>query len=301
MSQKRPTERLAENNDVVDHEATTKPLKSHTAPRVKVKTKRSMKSKLTISFFVILTAVIVGLFGYQWWLDTGTGIVADKAQSQALDVLKGKIAESKNASTASSSVDANESKAESKPKKPVYSMDNLPVWETVPPGEDAYGAVYIPRFGTEDEWEKPLVQGYGTVGSTGEQKAYENAETQHLVDLLGVVHYGSTAQPGEFGNMAVSGHRMGYGNAFEHADKLVMGDEVRLTTTDGTYIYKVIQSAVKLLPTDTTFTDTNPLGSEKNTTRRLMTIITCEPANQWSELSSGRLAVVLELSDFVTE
>lgn len=298
MSQKRPAEQPAENNDVVAPEQDIKPLKRHAARRTKMKAKKSARTKLAIVGICLLFAAAIGLFGYQYYLNVGTGIVADKAQGQALDAYKHKLAESKPTSTDSSSVDTTESKPINTPAKPVYSMDNLPVWNTVEPGQDAYGVVHVPRFGAE--WEKPLVQGFGAIQTSEQERQSNNAENQKLVDLLGVVHFGATQQVGEKGNFAVTGHRMGYGNAFEHAGELFLGDEVRISTPQGTYVYKVIQEAVKLAPTDTTFTDSNPLGDEKNTTRSLMTIITCEPANAWSDLSSGRMAVILELSDFVT-
>lgn len=291
MSQNRPAEQLTENNDVVAPEQDIKPLKRHTARPAKMKTKKPARAKWAIVGIGLLFATAIGLSGYQFYLNVGTGVVAEKAQGQALDTYNQKLAESKSAPTDSSSVDTTEN-------KPIYSMDNLPEWNTVKPGQDAYGVVHIPRFGAD--WEKPLIQGYGATQASEQERQFNNAENQKLVDLLGVVHFGATQQVGEKGNFAVTGHRMGYGNAFEHAGELVLGDEVRISTPQGTYVYKVIQEAVKLAPTDTTFTDSNPLGDEKNTTRSLMTIITCEPANPWSELSSGRMAVVLELSDFVT-
>jgi sortase A len=56
----------------------------------------------------------------------------------------------------------------------------------------------------------------------------------------GAGHYETTALPGENGNVAIAGHRTGFGEPFRHLDALRPGDKITLDTPIGTYIYQVI-------------------------------------------------------------
>jgi sortase A len=56
----------------------------------------------------------------------------------------------------------------------------------------------------------------------------------------GAGHYENTALPGENGNVAIAGHRTGFGEPFRHLDALRPGDQITLETPIGTYIYQVI-------------------------------------------------------------
>jgi sortase A len=56
----------------------------------------------------------------------------------------------------------------------------------------------------------------------------------------GAGHYMNTPLPGELGNVAIAGHRTGFGEPFRHFDKLRQGDQVILQTPVGRYTYEVI-------------------------------------------------------------
>jgi sortase A len=56
----------------------------------------------------------------------------------------------------------------------------------------------------------------------------------------GAGHYENTALPGEQGNVAIAGHRTGFGEPFRHLDALRPGDLITLQTPIGTYTYQVI-------------------------------------------------------------
>lgn len=56
----------------------------------------------------------------------------------------------------------------------------------------------------------------------------------------GAGHYENTALPGEQGNVAIAGHRTGFGEPFRHLDALRPGDLIVLQTPIGTYTYQVI-------------------------------------------------------------
>jgi len=56
----------------------------------------------------------------------------------------------------------------------------------------------------------------------------------------GAGHYENTSLPGEIGNVAIAGHRTGFGEPFRHLDALRAGDKVVLETPIGTYTYEVL-------------------------------------------------------------
>jgi len=57
----------------------------------------------------------------------------------------------------------------------------------------------------------------------------------------GAGHYPGTALPGaSSGNIAIAGHRTGFGEPFRHLEKLTNGDDVQLITPFGTYTYQVV-------------------------------------------------------------
>jgi len=57
----------------------------------------------------------------------------------------------------------------------------------------------------------------------------------------GAGHYPDSALPGaSSGNIAIAGHRTGFGEPFRHLEKLAKGDQVQLQTPFGTYVYQVI-------------------------------------------------------------
>ena len=56
----------------------------------------------------------------------------------------------------------------------------------------------------------------------------------------GAGHYEDTALPGDFGNVAIAGHRTGFGEPFRHLEALHEGDVIVLETPIGRYTYNVI-------------------------------------------------------------
>lgn len=89
------------------------------------------------------------------------------------------------------------------------------------PAGDALAVIYIPRLGAdyhrvmlEGSAEKELSQGPG--------------------------HYVGTAMPGEQGNLAIAGHRVGKGSPFLDLDQLRPGDPIVVETKDDWYVYRVL-------------------------------------------------------------
>lgn len=87
-------------------------------------------------------------------------------------------------------------------------------------------------------------------------------------------HYPETPLPGQAGNASIAGHRTTYGQPFHNVDRLGDGDQILVTTRQGTFVYRVDsvkvvspgQSEV-LLPTR------DPAGNLENR----ITLTACHP------------------------
>jgi sortase A len=88
---------------------------------------------------------------------------------------------------------------------------------------DALAKIEIPRIGVSDI----VVAGV----ETGDLKR-------------GPGHFPDTPLPGQLGNAAIAGHRTTYGQPFRNVDKLQVGDEIRMTTLSGVFVYKVTGQAI---------------------------------------------------------
>jgi len=87
-----------------------------------------------------------------------------------------------------------------------------------PPSGDAVAMIRIPKIGVDNA----VVQGVG------------------VEDLRkGPGHYPETPAPGQLGNAAIAGHRTTYGQPFNRLDELSPGDEIDVTTLQGSYRYVV--------------------------------------------------------------
>jgi sortase A len=62
-------------------------------------------------------------------------------------------------------------------------------------------------------------------------------------------HYPGTPLPGQPGNAAIAGHRTTYGAPFHRVDELEPGDEILVTTQQGSFRYEVMGTEI-VLPTD---------------------------------------------------
>ena len=66
----------------------------------------------------------------------------------------------------------------------------------------------------------------------------------------GVGYWPGTAMPGHVGNVVLGGHRVSKQKPFRNIDLLVPGDEIYLTTNEGTFVYAVTGNQI-IEPTDT--------------------------------------------------
>ena len=60
----------------------------------------------------------------------------------------------------------------------------------------------------------------------------------------GVGHYPETPLPGQQGNAAIAGHRTTYGAPFYRVDELEVGDEIKITTLQGAFVYRVTGQSI---------------------------------------------------------
>lgn len=123
---------------------------------------------------------------------------------------------------------------------------------------DLMAQLYIPRFG--EHWERNVVQ-----GTSPSQLAY-----------AGLGHYPNTQMPGEVGNVALAGHRAGYGEPLAHVDEFKVGDAIVLRTKDYWYVYHYTFYRI-VLPDQVDVIAPNPENPTGPATKRMITLTTCEP------------------------
>ena len=146
---------------------------------------------------------------------------------------------------------------------------------TIPLG-DGIANLYVPRLGRDFHFG--IVQGSVTPSDAQLEK--------------GPAHYKDTALPGQVGNFAMAGHRVGKGEPFLNLDKLKPGDAVVVETKSFWYVYRVkgadhgltspdtidgVPGRVIVQPTDGNVLLPVPDHPGKTPTERLLTMTTCHP------------------------
>ncbi|SDF66566.1 sortase A [Blastococcus aurantiacus] len=108
-------------------------------------------------------------------------------------------------------------------------------WESAPapsPGEgrgsitrvelgDAFAVLRIPRLG--EDYTRVVLEG-----------------TEEKQLSQGPGHYVDSAMPGEDGNLALAGHRVGKGSPFLELDAMQPGDPIVVETADSWFVYRVL-------------------------------------------------------------
>jgi sortase A len=153
--------------------------------------------------------------------------------------------------------------------------------------------LYLPRLGKDYAWT--VVEGTN------------DADLQR-----GPGHYSATALPGQIGNFAVAGHRVGKGEPFLNLDHLRAGDAVIVETLRFWYVYRVLGDVASgdlsatgpdgipgreiVDPSDATVIAPDPDHSGQAATEKLMTMTTCTPKFS----ASQRLVVHARLDPSLT-
>jgi sortase A len=138
----------------------------------------------------------------------------------------------------------------------------------------AFAFLHIPAFGPT--WTPRAV--------------IEGTDPDVLADGPG--HYANTAMPGQIGNFAMAGHRVGKGSPFLELDELDPGDAVVVETVDHWYVYRVRSTEI-VRPDQTNVVAPTPDGPlDGPATRAWLTMTTCNP-----EFSARQRLVVHALLD----
>jgi sortase A len=204
------------------------------------------------------------------WL---SNIKADMVQHQAIKVFSQQL--------------ATPSDATASHKEPVdYGSPKVGV---TPAYLEAFGIVYIPRFGSD--YSSPLVQGTGL----------------DVLDALGLGHYENTAMPGEIGNFAIAGHRQTHGAVLDKIHLLEPGDKIYVQTKDGFYTY-VFRNTDIVLPDAASVLAPVPMDTKVSPTERILTMTSCNPQfgsqeriiaystmESWQPLSAGAPAEIASI------
>jgi sortase A len=90
-------------------------------------------------------------------------------------------------------------------------------------------------------------------------------------------HVPGTQWPGQLGNFAVAGHRVTAGNPFWSLPSMKDGDLVYIQTRLNNYTYRVTGKKW-VAPTDTAVLDPVPGHPRQRPGKRLISLITCDPA-----------------------
>ncbi|HUS62523.1 MAG TPA: class E sortase [Acidimicrobiales bacterium] len=210
---------------------------------------------------LISTGVLMLMFvAYQLW---GTNI----AEARHQDQLRGDLAEvlgPKGASTPPAATE--EPAAPAEPSEPAAPVEPTPA-PPPPPSGEAIAMMRIPKI----DVEKAVVEGVG------------------VSDLKkGPGHYPETPMPGQPGNVAIAGHRTTYGAPFGRLDELAGGDDIVVTTRQGTFRYEVTEIRI-VSPRD--------VGVLASVEGNRLTLTTCHP-----KLSARqRLVVIANLAGEAAE
>jgi sortase A len=150
--------------------------------------------------FITLGLVLLLFAVYQVWF---TGVLAGRAQDQ----LKSEL--DRRWETGDDPVIAAQ-----QPARPGATVRSIPLGE-------GFALIYVPDFGPD--YVFTILEGTGT------------AELDR-----GPGHYPDSALPGEVGNFAVAGHRVGKGSPFLNLDKLKVGSAIVIRTKTYWYTYRVL-------------------------------------------------------------
>ncbi|HZQ57531.1 MAG TPA: class E sortase [Acidimicrobiales bacterium] len=185
----------------------------------------------------ISAGVLILLFvAYQLW---GTGIAEARSQRS----LKHQFAASLPSSTTTAPTTSAPPSTDATTTTTAAPLPPLPA----PPTGSAVAIIKIPRIGVTDA----VVEGVG------------------VEDLKkGPGHYPRTPLPGQAGNAAIAGHRTTYGAPFYRLNELAPGDDIFVSTRDGTFDYHVMFSH------DVSPSDVSVLNA---TTDNRLTLTTCTP------------------------
>jgi sortase A len=99
-------------------------------------------------------------------------------------------------------------------------------------------------------------------------------------------HYPETPLPGQLGNAAIAGHRTTYGQPFNRLDELSPGDEIDVTTLQGSYRYVIepqqdadgnVSGHIVVQPSQVEVLQPTPDPARSGVDFATLTLTTCNP------------------------
>lgn len=197
---------------------------------------------------LVTVGLLLLLFvAYQLW---GTGIYTARAQNDLQEQFEQAQREAGTTTTTAPTATT----APSTDDPVVTTPTSLAPFPAPPEGE-VMGRIGIPKIGLD----KFVVEGVD-------------------VDDLrkGPGHYPSTQMPGHEGNSAVAGHRTTYEAPFGDLDQLAPGDEIRVVTVQGDFLYEVTEQLV-VDPSQIEVLDPTPDPERPGHQLSTLTLTTCNP------------------------
>jgi sortase A len=133
-----------------------------------------------------------------------------------------------------------------------------PVVMAAPANAVRFANLIVPRFGAD--YSRPVGEGVGV----------------HDVLNEGIGHYPGTQMPGAVGNVALAGHRTGWGAPLGDIANLQIGDSIYLETEDGWYRYE-FRSLEYVMPTGIAVLEPVPQFANAVAVDRILTLTSCNP------------------------
>jgi len=194
---------------------------------------------------LVTVGLLLLLFvAYQLW---GTGIYQARAQNDLQRQFEQALQQANTTSTTA----LPENGGVDDPTVPTTTLAPF----AAPPEGEVVGRIGIPKIGV-DEF---VVEGV------------------NVDDLRrGPGHYPSTQMPGHEGNSAIAGHRTTYGAPFGDLDQLTAGADIRVTTVQGDFRYKVTEIRV-VDPSEVSVLDPSPDPARPGRELATLTLTTCNP------------------------
>jgi sortase A len=206
---------------------------------------------------LLTTGILLLLFvAYQLW---GTGIYTARAQSRLRDEFAQTL---KNHGSSTTTPTTSPGPATTDPDQPTITLPTTTLAPPPPPpGEgEPVGYIKIPKIGLGTGDPMVVVEG---VNVSDLQK--------------GPGHYPGTPFPGQEGNVAIAGHRTTYLHPFGDLDQLSTGDEIILTTVQGTFTYKVARDPFPVNPGQGEVLQSQPDPARPGHNLATLTLTTCTP------------------------
>jgi sortase A len=228
-----------------------------------------MRRTLGVVGRVLVTAGLLLLLfvGYQLW---GTGIYQARAQDDLAREFQARLEQqARDGGPATTGAPTTTTTGANPTPSGATTTTLAPL--AAPAEGDPVGSIQIPRIGVS-------------------QQMVEGVDVDDLRRAPG--HYPSTQMPGHEGNSAIAGHRTTYGAPFGDLDQLRIGDEIKVSTLQGSFTYRVTEQRV-VDPSEVSVLDPSPDPGRPGHQLAKLTLTTCNPKYSAAERLVVRASLAL--------